>query len=96
MALQACLQLAINKTGKCNAIAFWFELELDEETQLSTSPYCHKVMPSALLLKLFCNLFALRVAPVAFRQWCGPSVSWCVLQLEACMMSIPDYWHVQC
>lgn len=47
MVLQACLQLPIDKTGKCNAIAFWFELELDEETQLSTSPYCHKVSPSA-------------------------------------------------
>lgn len=44
------MQLPIIQTGKCNAIAFWFELELDEETQLSTSPYCQKVVHSASLV----------------------------------------------
>ena len=55
--LQASLQLPISQTGKCNAIAFWFELELDEETQLSTSPYCQKVVQSAVLV-LYAHLFA--------------------------------------
>ena len=44
--VQVNLQLPVTKTGICNAIAFWFELDLDEETQLSTSPYCQKVLSS--------------------------------------------------
>lgn len=56
MPLQADLQLPITQTGKCNAIAFWFELELDEETQLSTSPYCQKVLHSTFLFLSSCLL----------------------------------------
>ena len=36
------LQLPIGHGGIWNAVAFWFELELDEETSLSTSPYADK------------------------------------------------------
>ncbi len=43
MSVQVCMQLPIQQSGICNAIAFWFELDLDEQTQLSTSPYCEKV-----------------------------------------------------
>ncbi|KAL0046712.1 hypothetical protein WJX82_008116 [Trebouxia sp. C0006] len=39
---EVCMQLPIQHSGICNAIAFWFELDLDEQTQLSTSPYCEK------------------------------------------------------
>ena len=42
--VQVCMQLPIQQSGICNAIAFWFELDLDEQTQLSTSPYCEKVL----------------------------------------------------
>ena len=41
--LQTPLALPIQTTGVLNAIAFWFELHLDEETSLSTSPYADKV-----------------------------------------------------
>ena len=33
------LRLSIVHGGVWNAVAFWFELELDDETRLSTSPY---------------------------------------------------------
>ena len=69
MTAQADLQLPITRSGKCNAIAFWFELELDEETQLSTSPYCQKVLRSAFLFLYSCLL-----APMTFQ-----SVSLCPL-----------------
>ncbi|GAB4824134.1 hypothetical protein N2152v2_011180 [Parachlorella kessleri] len=36
------LLLKFNKAGVFNAVAMWFELHLDEETQLSTSPYLEK------------------------------------------------------
>ena len=29
--------------GICNAVAFWFTLHLDEETELHTGPYIEKV-----------------------------------------------------
>lgn len=29
--------------GICNAVAFWFTLHLDEETELHTGPYAEKV-----------------------------------------------------
>ncbi len=48
LSVQVCMQLPIQQSGICNAIAFWFELDLDEETQLSTSPYCKKVLPHIL------------------------------------------------
>ena len=41
--LQVPLELPIDVAGICNAIAFWFELDLDAETTLSTSPYSDKV-----------------------------------------------------
>ena len=41
--LQAELLLSITSRGICNAMAFWFELQLDEETILSTGPYDSKV-----------------------------------------------------
>ncbi len=44
LSVQVCMQLPIQQSGICNAIAFWFELDLDEQTQLSTSPYCGKVL----------------------------------------------------
>ena len=37
------LLLPIIERGVCNAMAFWFELHLDEESSLSTSPYVSKV-----------------------------------------------------
>ena len=30
--------------GTCNAVAFWFTLHLDEETELHTGPYAKKVL----------------------------------------------------
>ena len=36
-------------------MAFWFELQLDEETSLSTSPYAEKVS--------FCHEYSRRVFP---------------------------------
>ena len=36
------LRLPIDHNGVWNAVAFWFELELDEESSLSTSPYADK------------------------------------------------------
>ena len=36
------LRLPIDCGGVWNAVAFWFELELDEEISLSTSPYVDK------------------------------------------------------
>ncbi|KAK9863942.1 hypothetical protein WJX84_003683 [Apatococcus fuscideae] len=40
--LQVPVELPVDAVGICNAIAFWFELHLDEETNLSTSPYSEK------------------------------------------------------
>ena len=34
---------AITADGMCSAVAFWFDLQLDENSQLSSSPYCNKV-----------------------------------------------------
>lgn len=31
------------EAGVWNSVAFWFQLQLDEETSLDTSPYCDKV-----------------------------------------------------
>ncbi len=36
-------QTRIHTAGVWNAVAFWFDLQLDEETSLSTSPYSAKV-----------------------------------------------------
>ena len=40
----ACSELAlpISERGVCNAMAFWFELHLDEQVSLSTGPYADK------------------------------------------------------
>jgi hypothetical protein len=43
VAAEVPLRLRFDYNGVWNAIAFWFELELDEETRLSTSPYGNKV-----------------------------------------------------
>lgn len=40
---ETALSLPIHTSGLCNALAFWFELHLDEATSLSTSPYAAKV-----------------------------------------------------
>ena len=41
--VQVPVELPVDAVGICNAIAFWFELHLDEETNLSTSPCSEKV-----------------------------------------------------
>lgn len=44
------LCIPVHTQGVCNAIAFWFELFLDENTSLSTSPYAEKVsLPSSVV-----------------------------------------------
>ena len=40
------LDLEITESGVVTAIAFWFELELDEDTLLSTSPYADEKGPT--------------------------------------------------
>ncbi|KAK9863045.1 hypothetical protein WJX84_000363 [Apatococcus fuscideae] len=40
--LQVPMELPVDVAGICNAIAFWFELHLDNETTLTTSPYSDK------------------------------------------------------
>ena len=40
---QTEILLPITTCGICNAMAFWFELQLDEETILSTGPSASKV-----------------------------------------------------
>ena len=42
-AAEVPLRLLFDHEGVWNAVAFWFALELDEETRLSTSPYGDKV-----------------------------------------------------
>lgn len=42
----AQLNARISQPGVWNAVAFWFELQLDEEIRLDTSPYCDKVRRS--------------------------------------------------
>ena len=37
------LAIDITADGVCNAIAFWFDLQLDEHSQISSSPYKMKV-----------------------------------------------------
>ena len=37
------LTARITAPGTWNAVAFWFELQLDEETRLDSGPYCDKV-----------------------------------------------------
>ncbi|KAK9803026.1 hypothetical protein WJX72_005333 [[Myrmecia] bisecta] len=39
---EVTLALPITADGVANAVAFWFDLQLDEETELSTSPYADK------------------------------------------------------
>ena len=41
--LQVHLELPVDVGGIFNAIAFWFELHLDDRTTLTTSPYSDKV-----------------------------------------------------
>lgn len=44
---EVALRLRVTEPGVWNAVAFWFDLHLDEENQLSTSPYSdHKVRSS--------------------------------------------------
>lgn len=40
---EVALRVAATAGGVCNAVAFWFELQLDETLRLSTSPYAAKV-----------------------------------------------------
>lgn len=40
---EVALPLTVTATGTCNAVAFWFSLQLDEETELLTGPYEEKV-----------------------------------------------------
>jgi hypothetical protein len=40
------LHLSIDTPGVLNAVAFWFELQLDEQTSLSSSPYVAHTRPS--------------------------------------------------
>ena len=35
---ETVLETGVIRTGICNAVAFWFELALDEQTYLSSSP----------------------------------------------------------
>ncbi|KAG7675099.1 hypothetical protein Ndes2526A_g07853 [Nannochloris sp. 'desiccata'] len=39
---ETCLNFEISENGVVNAIAMWFDLHLDEENSLSTSPYVEK------------------------------------------------------
>eukprot|EP00882_Tetradesmus_deserticola_P031301 GHRQ01035390.1.p1 GENE.GHRQ01035390.1~~GHRQ01035390.1.p1 ORF type:complete len:302 (+),score=85.80 GHRQ01035390.1:224-1129(+) len=39
------LAFAVNAPGVCNAVAFWFKLQLDEETCLSSSPHSSAQQP---------------------------------------------------
>ncbi|KAK9917705.1 hypothetical protein WJX75_007354 [Coccomyxa subellipsoidea] len=41
-AAETTVRLTAHTHGTCNAIAFWFNLHLDEETELHTSPYTDK------------------------------------------------------
>ena len=41
------LMARITAPGTWNAVAFWFELQLDEETRLNSGPYCDKVQVGA-------------------------------------------------
>jgi hypothetical protein len=36
---EAVLDVSFTQAGVCNAVAMWFEVHLDEESSLSTSPY---------------------------------------------------------
>lgn len=59
---QVQLDLAVTAGGICNAVAFWFELHLHEETHISTSPYSEKVrlthtpVPTAEMTTVYCQL----------------------------------------
>lgn len=55
--LQAELPGRAFADGICNAVAFWFTLHLDEETELHTGPYADKVpfMPSYLIAAVDCQ-----------------------------------------
>ena len=35
---ETLLEIEVTCTGACNAVAFWFELALDEQTVISSSP----------------------------------------------------------
>ncbi len=43
-AAEVALHMTAHTGGTCNAVAFWFSLHLDEETELHTSPYTDKVL----------------------------------------------------
>ena len=45
------MSVAVEVGGICNAMAFWFELQLDEEASLSSSPYVDKV-PSCFINRI--------------------------------------------
>lgn len=42
-AAEVSVRLTAHSEGTCNAIAFWFSLHMDEETELHTGPYEDKV-----------------------------------------------------
>jgi hypothetical protein len=63
-AAQALLPCTAHSRGTCNAVAFWFALQLDEETELSTSPYEDKVTCARPLCLLH---FSVRFGPKCMR-----------------------------
>lgn len=46
------LTARITAPGVWNAVAFWFELQLDEETRLDSGPYCDKVCRTGDSMKM--------------------------------------------
>lgn len=63
---QVQLQLPVTAAGICNAVAFWFELHLDEETHLSTSPYCQQVNANCVTLAVLGTTDTLTAMLVAY------------------------------
>lgn len=51
--LETVLEMEMTCTGTCNAVAFWFELQLDEETVISSSPDRGNVQFFMLMLHCF-------------------------------------------
>lgn len=47
---EAELRVSATAGGVCNAVAFWFELQLDATTSLSTSPYADKARCTSLMI----------------------------------------------
>jgi len=38
----------VTTDGSCNGMAFWFDLQLDEQSSISSSPFVRKVMTSVI------------------------------------------------